>query len=97
MFAEKVGCTIHKYIQMRRLTEAARKLVETEKPVVEIAFEANYNSQQAFILAFKQEYLYTPQVYRKRGIFISKQPRFMASSSLSFSDVRCMAGGVMAA
>ena len=37
VFAVVTGCTIYKYIQMRRLTEAARQLVETEKPIVEIA------------------------------------------------------------
>lgn len=47
VFAVVTGCTIYKYIQMRRLTEAARQLVETEKPIVEIAYEAHYNSQQA--------------------------------------------------
>lgn len=66
-FAEQTGNTIGKYIQGRRLALAAWKLVETEKPIIEIAYEAHYNSQQAFTLAFKRMYLCTPQVYRKRG------------------------------
>ena len=36
-FAEKTGSTIYKYIQGRRLTLAAKKLVETKKPIIEIA------------------------------------------------------------
>ena len=68
-FAEQTGSTIGKYIQGCRLTLAARKLVETNKPIIEIAFEAHYNSQQAFTLAFRRLYLCTPQVYRKRGRF----------------------------
>ena len=55
----------YKYIQGRRLTLAARELVETKKPITEIAYEAHYNSQQAFTLAFHQLYLCTPQTYRK--------------------------------
>lgn len=75
LFSKEVGCTIYKYIQTRRLTEAARQLVETELPIVEIAQEAHYNSQQAFTLAFHQVYLQSPQVYRKNGVFLPKQSK----------------------
>ena len=37
-FSEKTGGTIYKYIQGRRLTLAAQKLVETQKPIREIAY-----------------------------------------------------------
>ena len=57
VFADNTGYTIYKYIQGRRLTLAARKLAETDKPIVEIAYEARYGSQQAFTLAFSQFYL----------------------------------------
>ncbi len=69
MFAEETECTIYKYLQGRRLTLAAQKLVETQKPIIEIAYEAHYNSQQAFTLAFNQLYFVTPQTYRKNGVF----------------------------
>lgn len=74
-FAEQTGSTIGKYIQRRRLTLAVRKLVETNKPIVEISYEAHYNSQQAFTLAFRRLYLCTPQVYRRRGRFDIRQPQ----------------------
>lgn len=76
LFSDKVGLTIYKYVQMRRLTEAARKLINTDMPIVDIAMEANYNSQQAFTLAFRQVYIYTPQVYRAMRVFVPKQNRF---------------------
>lgn len=72
-FAEKTNGTIYKYIQGRRLTLAAWKLVETKKPIIEIAYESHYNSQQAFTLAFHQLYLCTPKIYRKNGVFYPKQ------------------------
>ena len=75
LFAEKAGCTIYKYIQGRRLTLAAGKLTETQKPIVEIAYEAGYASQQAFTLAFRQVYFCTPLEYRKRGVFYPKQEK----------------------
>ena len=36
-FARETGSTVYKYIQGRRLTLAARKLVETEVPIIDIA------------------------------------------------------------
>lgn len=91
VFAEKTGSTIYKYIQGRRLTKAAEKLVKTKKPIIEIAYEAHYNSQQAFTLAFRNLYLCTPQTYRKRGMFYPKQNR------ISLAGNNCIFGGRMAA
>ncbi len=72
-FNQETKCTIYKYIQGRRLTLAAQKLVETSLPIVEIAYEAHYDSQQAFTYAFKQFYQCTPKIYRKNGVFYPKQ------------------------
>ena len=75
VFKENTGVTLCKYIQGRRLEAAARKLAETKQPVVEIAFEAGYGSQQAFTRAFRYEYRCTPQEYRRIGIFVPKHER----------------------
>lgn len=75
IFTEETGTTIHKYLQMRRLTVAAKKLTTTEIPVAQIAYEAGYHSQQAFSLAFKRLYLYPPKLYRDMGVFAPKQNR----------------------
>ena len=61
IFAENLDCTVYRYIKERRLAEAAQKLIETDKPIVEIALEARYSTQQAFTLAFRKRYLCTPQ------------------------------------
>lgn len=94
-FAEETGCTIYKYIQGRRLTLAAKKLVETKEPIIEIAYEAHYNSQQAFTLAFGRLYQCTPQAYRKRGIFYPKQPKMLSAGSVL--GMMSMRGGRMSA
>ena len=82
LFSASVGCTLYKYIQMRRLTVAAEKLVNTKKPIIEIAYESNYDSQQSFTLAFKQLYLCTPQRYRMLGIYNPKLNRFTINNSV---------------
>ena len=96
-FAEETGCTIYKYIQGRRLTLAAKKLVETKEPIVDIAYEAHYNSQQAFTLAFSRLYHCTPQVYRKNGVFYPKQTRFTLRAEQHLSGISYGKGGRMAA
>ncbi len=75
IFSDCTGITIYKYLQSRRLTIAAEKLVNTEEPITQIAYEAGYDSQQAFSLAFKQLYVYPPKIYRGIGVFVPKQKR----------------------
>lgn len=82
-FLEDTGITLYKYIQGRRLSEAARKLVETEQPIAWIAYEACYNSQQAFTLAFRKAYLCSPQIYRKNKVFYPKQSSLVIKQSMS--------------
>lgn len=77
IFAAETGCTIYKYLQARRLTVAAQELVDTVKPIAQIAYDAGYHSQQAFSLAFKQIYLYPPKTYRDMGIFVPKQNKLL--------------------
>lgn len=81
IFAEYTGITIYKYLQNRRLTVAAEKLVKTDKPIMQIAYEAGYDTQQSFSYAFKQVYLCSPKIYRDNGIFIPKQGRISMSYS----------------
>lgn len=75
IFKKYTGVTLYKYIRKKRLNEAARKLVQTKQSVIEIAFEAGYNSQQSFTQAFSYEYKCSPQRYRKIGVFVPKQIR----------------------
>lgn len=53
LFTETVGMTIHDYVQRRQLTEAAKLLVFSDKPIIEIAFICGYESQQSFSLALR--------------------------------------------
>lgn len=96
-FAEETGCTIYKYIQGRRLTLAAEKLVNTSEPIIEIAYEAQYNSQQAFTLAFGRLYQCTPQVYRKNGVFYPKQEKIILRTQQYLSGSAYRMRGEMAA
>lgn len=76
VFADTVGMSIHDYATRRQLTEAAKLLVFSGKPILEIALAAGYESQQAFTAVFKQMYKKTPGEYREKGEFYPLQLRF---------------------
>lgn len=75
-FTAVVGMTIHDYVQRRQMTEAAKLLVFSVKPVIEVAFICGYESQQAFSTAFKAMYKLPPAEYRQNGVFYPLQLRF---------------------
>ena len=60
------------YLMRRRLSEAARRLVETEADdrrsrIVDIAFDYCFNSAESFSRAFKKMFEVQPRQYRGRG------------------------------
>ena len=77
LFTDTVGMTIHDYVQRRQLTEAAKLLVFSDKPIIEIAFICGYESQQSFSLAFKAMYKSPPAEYREERSFYPLQLRFI--------------------
>ena len=76
LFTETVGMTIHDYVQRRQLTEAAKLLIFSNKPIMEIALICGYESQQAFTTAFKTMYKSPPAEYRTNRSFYPLQLRF---------------------
>jgi len=73
IFTKTTGLTIHDYIQRRRLTEAAKLLVSSQKSIIEIALISGYESQQAFTGIFKAMYKTTPAHFRKTNLFYPLQ------------------------
>ena len=67
LFHLTVGMTVADYIRQRRLTTAAVAIVETSRSIKEIAFACGFNSQEAFIRAFRNAHGITPGEYRKAG------------------------------
>jgi ribosomal protein S18 acetylase RimI-like enzyme len=83
MFTNTVGMTIHDYVQRRQLTEAAKLLVFSSKPIIEVAFLCGYESQQAFSSAFKSMYKVPPAQYRDKRNFYPLQLQFVLHQNIS--------------
>lgn len=65
IFQAVIGESLHRYIVRLRLEMAARKLRYTERPVTQIALDANFETPSAFTKAFKQFMGSSPRSYRE--------------------------------
>jgi AraC family transcriptional regulator len=82
IFQGVTGETVMDYVRKRRLTEAARALVESDRRILEVALDWQYDSHEAFTRAFKRAYGVTPLAFRRRGIFVPLR------APLSLADIQ---------
>jgi AraC family transcriptional regulator len=66
VFGATVGDTVKEYIRKRRLASALHDLAATEKRILDIALEYQFESQESFSRAFKGEFGRTPGECRKK-------------------------------
>lgn len=86
-FTSAAGIPLHSYILRRRLTEAAGQLVDSRAPILDIALEAGYDSQQAFSTRFKAMYKQTPGQFRRGGVFYPLLLRYTLGEPQALSPV----------
>jgi len=67
MFNRIVHHTPYDYLMRRRLSESARELVETDKKIIEIALEYQFNSPETYSRAFKRMFDMQPSQWKKQG------------------------------
>ena len=70
LFKDVAGMSIADYIRRAKLSEAARKLKDEKKKVIEAALEAGYDSPEGFQRAFFSEFGCNPAEYEKSDISI---------------------------
>lgn len=69
LFKSKIGISVGKYIQLRRITRAATLLRFTNLSISDISARLLYDSQQTFTREFKKNSGYTPLQYRKSKVW----------------------------
>lgn len=70
MFRHTFHIGVSDYISRRKLTAAAKELLKSESPILEIALKYGYNSHEVFTRAFMRLWGVTPSEFRrKRALF----------------------------
>ncbi|MCW9353325.1 helix-turn-helix transcriptional regulator [Klebsiella pneumoniae] len=64
-FCSLAGMSMKSYIRSRKMTEAAKVLLSTDRKVLDIAVEYGYPEQQSFCRVFKNHYGVSPTTFRK--------------------------------
>ena len=65
-FNRVVHHTPYDYLMRRRLSESARALRETDKRIIDVAFEYRFNSPETYSRAFKRMFGVQPSQWRER-------------------------------
>ena len=66
-FNQTVRHTPYDYLMRRRLSLAASQLLETERRVIDIALDAQFNNHETFTRAFGRVFGISPTSWRERG------------------------------
>lgn len=74
LFRTLTGYSIKNYLNRYRLYRAAAALKETDKRIIEIAFENGFSSQQAFTKSFSLHYGTSPAQFRKTDMVVALFP-----------------------
>ena len=64
-FKEILGMQFRDYLRNRKLAFALKEVRDSEKSILDIAFDYGFSSHEAFTRAFKSTYGVTPSEYRK--------------------------------
>lgn len=65
-FKQETGMTCIEYINNYRLERAAQALIQTDRPITELASAHGFDNVSYFIRRFKQKYQITPAQFRKQ-------------------------------
>lgn len=69
MFKKVTGQILGTYVRNRRLTHSALALKLTSKPILDIAMQYRFDSQQTFTRSFKKQFNVTPATYRRKELW----------------------------
>jgi len=65
MFSAQIGMSLAKFVLLARLKRASFRLAfQSEKRIIDIAFEAGFESSEAFSRAYKRTFLQSPSDFR---------------------------------
>lgn len=88
-FNQATHHTPYDYLMRRRMAEAARDLLQTDRKVIEITFDYQFNNPETFSRAFKRVLGMQPTQWRKQG----RLDRRLIMPRLTLAHLQHMAQG----
>lgn len=76
IFKAVTGMSIMNYYKQRKFSRATEDLIQSEKNILEIAFDYGYNSQEAFSRAYKKYFGCTPKLVKSGKVEVELFPKF---------------------
>jgi AraC-type DNA-binding domain-containing proteins len=70
IFKKLTGMTPENYVRAIRLSESAKRLLNTKESVLDIALDFNYESNEGYTRAFSSAFSISPNQYRKNPVAI---------------------------
>lgn len=76
IFTVVMGESLKAYIRKRRLSLAAEQIMKNQKPIIDLALDCGFESQESFTRAFKKMFAVTPGELKTKRIpdYCIKQP-----------------------
>ncbi|SDX44781.1 AraC family transcriptional regulator [Eubacterium barkeri] len=68
IFQSVLGESVGNYLQKRRLSSAAQKLLYSDCKIIDIAVDSGFDSSESFSRAFKSNYQVSPSAYRSNRL-----------------------------
>lgn len=70
LFIKHIGKTVSEYINAIVLSGSAERLLNTNRNVIDVAFDSHFNSHEGYTRSFAKQFSITPDEYRKCKIAI---------------------------
>jgi len=70
LFRKFMQTTLYEYINSVVLSESAKKLINTDDKILDVALDSHFNSHEGYTRSFAKRFSVTPDEYRKSKIAI---------------------------
>src|SRR6056297_474066 len=75
VFVKATGESIKEYILKRKMSEASKEILDSDKKIIDISFDYGYENPETFSRSFKKLFGVSPTKYRKNKKVMFRKER----------------------
>ena len=88
LFYKNTGFSLAKYVRMRKVKCSAAELINTDKSILEIAYQYGFSNPETYTRAFQKIVGVTPSVFRRQRPIVGKEELFTGVYSIGILGVK---------